>query len=453
MSICTFCMCFVMKKRLIEYQGREQTVYHLEGIEGGLLFENSKNRCVTQLVTGEYKGYTIPTSEYDTDADSLITAVHPFDKYVEKHSRVDFLGFQKDLLNKQPVRWYKRRNRMDFDDIDDDALLALLYEKYGKDSKEDKMPSFKMLEKYGTLLNDQKYLTNPAVGRDAELHNLILSLLSREKSALLVGPPGVGKTSIVEGLAYQLQLGTVPRALENYQIFKVNTSSLVSGTRYRGDFEKRCEDLLKEVEKAKQVFLFIDELHTVIGAGSSSDSTLDFANMLKPYLDRGQIKIIGATTSDEYERYIENDPALKRRFKKVDVLEPTDDVMYEILEEKLKDFALKTKLEIPFNDAEKELIFTYLLKVTEKARRVYNDILYNPDLALSIMDTAFACALSRDQDKIECADFAEAMCLENRINKSSRETLANSLLTSFEELNNEVNTDSVPKLIKLDFKA
>ncbi len=298
--------------------------------------------------------------------------------------------------------------------------------------------------KYGHFLGDKEYLTNPAVGRENELQSLMLGLLTQEKSVALVGPPGVGKTALVEGLAYLITRGEVPKALRDYDILKVNTSSLISGTIYRGQFEERVEKLLHEIERDHHVILFIDELHTVIGSGKGEQSSLDFANLLKPYLDRGQVKIIGATTLDEYERYIEQDTALKRRFKKVKVKEPTDEVMLQILDSSLERLSKKTKIEVAFNEEEKDLLFTTLLRVTEKARRVYDDPLYNPDLALSIVDTAFAYATLKNASQVEMEHFAEAIRLEERIYESTRKGLAQFLIDQYTELKGSCEMENIP---------
>ena len=293
------------------------------------------------------------------------------------------------------------------------------------------------LTKYGSFLNDQVYYTNPAIGREKELRRLMLGLLTKEKSCALVGPAGVGKTAIVEGLAYLIQKGDVPIDLQNYDILKVNTSRLLSGTIYRGQFEERVEKLLREIAKDKSILLFIDELHTVIGSGKGEQSSLDFANMLKPYIDRGQIKIIGATTVDEYARYIEKDPALKRRFRKVKVEEPTKEVLSSIIEGKMEDLSKRMKVEIPFEDTEKEILIDHLCKVTEPSCRSYNDKLYNPDLVLSLVDTAFACARYENRKQLEMNDFIEAIDLEDRLYESSRKRICASLFATFEELKNE----------------
>ena len=174
-------------------------------------------------------------------------------------------------------------------------------------------------------------LLEPVIGREEETDHLIRILCRRTKNnPCLVGEPGVGKTAVVEGLAQRIAAGKVPAEMKGKLVFELNVTSLVAGSRYRGDFEERMKQLLADAAQGGNVILFIDELHTVVGAGNAEGS-LDVANMLKPALARGEIRIIGATTAEEYRRYIEKDPALERRFQPVTVEEPTAEQAFDIL--------------------------------------------------------------------------------------------------------------------------
>ena len=175
-----------------------------------------------------------------------------------------------------------------------------------------------ILKSYGDNFTEREYITNPAIGREEEIKQLVLILLTPEKSAILVGKPGVGKTALVEGLAYRIQIGNVPNALKGYQIIKINTSALLGVDPETG--EGKIQILLDELKNYHNLILFIDEIHTLMG---NKEDALDFANMFKPGLDRGDIKVIGATTTEEYEQYILRDKAFVRRFQKVDIAEPT----------------------------------------------------------------------------------------------------------------------------------
>ena len=187
------------------------------------------------------------------------------------------------------------------------------------------MNQFYMLDKYADELTKAQYITNPAVAREEEIKNLILVLLTPEKSAILVGKPGIGKTAIVEGLAFRIQMNDVPNALKGYKIFRINTAALI-GT---AESEQRVVKLIEEIKQLDKVILFIDEIHTLIG--NDATGALDLANMFKEGLSRGSIKMIGATTTYEYEKYIMRDKAFVRRFEKIDIEEPTPEMCVEIM--------------------------------------------------------------------------------------------------------------------------
>ena len=170
------------------------------------------------------------------------------------------------------------------------------------------------------------------IGRSIELERMLQILCRRNKNnPLLVGDPGVGKTAIVEGLAMKIFNKEVPDVLRHHVIFSLDMGALIAGTRYRGDFEERLKAITKEIEKNKNYILFIDEIHTLVGAGSTSGSSMDASNMLKPALQSGNVRCIGSTTYSEYRLFFEKDRALQRRFQKIDVLEPSIDEAYKIM--------------------------------------------------------------------------------------------------------------------------
>lgn len=191
-----------------------------------------------------------------------------------------------------------------------------------------------ILDQYGRDLSElaQKGSLMPVVGRQREITSLTRSMLRKGKNnPMLVGPAGIGKTAIVEGLAQVLHSGQCPPQLQGMRIVELSVASLVAGTHYRGDFEERLIALLDELRNSPEVIVFIDEIHTIFRAGAAQGSALDAGNILKPALARGEIRCIGATTDDEYAHYIEQDPALARRFIKIPVLEPTQYDTLEIL--------------------------------------------------------------------------------------------------------------------------
>ena len=197
--------------------------------------------------------------------------------------------------------------------------------------------NFSVLDRYGTYVTKEEYITDPAIGRDQQIKELILVLLTPEKSAILIGKPGIGKTAIVEGLAYRIQQNDVPEALKGYEIINIKTASLL-GTMPSG--ESKVQKMIDELKTKQKLILFIDEVHMLIGATDSS--SLDFANIFKEGLGRGSIKVIGATTTEEYERYILRDKAFTRRFQKIDVPEPSRDETIKIMMGTLPKFEKQT---------------------------------------------------------------------------------------------------------------
>ena len=232
-----------------------------------------------------------------------------------------------------------------------------------------------VLSEFGTILNDE--VTDKIYLRDKEITNIMEILLRKNKNnPLLIGHAGVGKTALVKELARRINVGDVPVELKNKKIISVQVSTLISGTKYRGEFEARVNDLIKECIKNKNIILFIDEIHTIMKTGSS-EGAIDAGNILKPYLCNGDIKIIGATTISEYNEYIKKDQALLRRFTPIMVNEPSLKDMEFILNKVKKSYEEYYKLKINKN------IVNYIICNTDK----YMPNLYNPDKSIEVLDT------------------------------------------------------------------
>ena len=242
--------------------------------------------------------------------------------------------------------------------------------------------TYNALKKYGTDLVEaaRQNKLDPVIGRDVEIRNVIRILSRKRKNnPVLIGEAGVGKTAIAEGLAQRIVRGDVPENLKNRTIFSLDMGALVAGAKYRGEFEERLKSVLNEVKKSEgQIILFIDELHTIVGAGSSGDSSIDAGNMLKPALARGELHAIGATTLDEYRKYIEKDAALERRFQPVVVGEPTVEDTIAILR------GLKEKYEIHHGV---RITDAAIVAAAELSNRYISDR-FLPDKAIDLMDEA-----------------------------------------------------------------
>jgi len=261
-----------------------------------------------------------------------------------------------------------------------------------------------ILETYGENFTKKQYITNPAIGRDEQIKQLVLILLTPDKSGILTGKPGVGKTAIVEGLAYRIQIGNIPNALKDYTIIKVNTSSLLGVDPITG--ESRIQILLDELKSYSKLILFIDEIHTLMG---SKGESLDFANMFKPGLDRGDIKVIGATTTEEYEHYILRDKAFVRRFQRVEVSEPTAEETVSILLGTLPKIEKRTGAKMLYSPFIQQRIMAFITDITSEYKRIYEIGSRYPDIALTIIQQAFSYAIFDNRDKVNIIDFRKAI--------------------------------------------
>ena len=249
-----------------------------------------------------------------------------------------------------------------------------------KKSKVKNQNSNSILNQYGTDLNKLaiENKIDSLIGREKEVDRLIQIVSRRTKNnPCLIGEPGVGKTAIVEGLAKRIVLQDVPEMLKNKTIFNLDLTSIVAGAKYRGDFEERIKKCLNEVKKSSDIILFIDEIHTIVGAGAA-EGAIDAANILKPILARGEIQLIGATTIDEYTKYIEKDVALERRFCPITVQEPNTEESIQILNGIRQNYEKHHNVEI--SD-----------KVIEECVKLSNRYIYDrymPDKAIDLLDEA-----------------------------------------------------------------
>ncbi len=283
---------------------------------------------------------------------------------------------------------------------------------------------YSVIDTYGDDLTKKEYVTNPAIARDEEIKRAIVILLTPEKSALLVGKPGIGKTAIVEGISYLIQRNEVPEALKGYRIVRLNSTSLLGTMTIDGREVLVANQLVEELKRVEKIILFIDEIHMLIG--SKEDGPMDLANILKAGLDRGDIKVIGATTTIEYETYILRDRAFLRRFEKIDVLEPDEETTVKILMGTIPKLEKQTGVKMKYNEYVTGLLVKAVVSATSEFKRVYGIAAMYPDVALSVLSQAFSTALYYNKKEVDVEDFYTAI-------KSSRKIYPDSIIKELDQ--------------------
>ena len=274
--------------------------------------------------------------------------------------------------------------------VDQDELFTALLTRHDSERQSPKVRkesgALKLLEQFSEDLVAKAAEMDPVIGRDREIETVI-GILSRKNknNPALVGEPGVGKTAIAEGLAQRMAAGAVPPQLKDKRLISLNMASLVAGTKYRGEFEERLRDLVSEIRRSGDVILFVDEMHTIVGAGAA-EGAIDAANILKPALGRGEIQMLGATTREEYRKCVEKDPALERRFRPVQIREPSREGAMAILQ------ALKPGLERHHGLKIQEEALGEAVRMSQR----YLPDLYLPDKAIDLIDEAASHARLRE---------------------------------------------------------
>ncbi len=297
--------------------------------------------------------------------------------------------------------------------VDTEALFSRTVEtlRYRQDTtgKEKEAIATKLLEQFSEDLILKASSMEPVIGREREIETVI-GILSRKNknNPALVGEPGVGKTAIAEGLAQRMAAGSVPPQLKNKRLYSLNMANLVAGTKYRGEFEERLRDVLAEIRRAGDVILFVDEMHTIVGAGAA-EGAIDAANIFKPALGRGELQMLGATTLDEYRRFIEKDPALDRRFRPVMVEEPDKEATLAILH------GLKPGLERHHHIRISEEAIQEALRLSVR----YLPDLFLPDKAIDLLDEG---ASHARMEELYSASANQRQELEEELQEAIRES-------------------------------
>lgn len=304
---------------------------------------------------------------------------------------------------------------------------------------EELFQTFSVIDTYGEDLTAKTYITNPAIAREEEIKKLILVLLTPEKSGLLVGKAGIGKTAIVEGLAYLIQKNEVPVALQGYKIIKLNSTSLQGKITINGREEMVISLLMEEIKGLEKIILFIDEIHTLMG--QTKENPMDLANILKPGLDRGDIKAIGATTTEEYETYVIRDRAFLRRFERIEVLEPSKAVTVQILLGTIPKIEKQTNCKFVQNEYLRQLLIESIVSATSEFKRVYGLSAMYPDISFSVLQASFSNALFENRNEVTILDVYNAIKTSKRIYPDSIVKELNLFREKFKKYTNELGIE------------
>lgn len=361
-------------------------VKDVEGVAGDYLKElNLLNQDFINQVTKAIKDYPTVSGPVNTQQIYLSQSTNELLDLAEAQSKElkdEFISIEHILLAMTKINHPIQKLLADFG-VNASSILKVMKKIRGskKVDTKDAEEMYKALEKYSTDLTDlaKKGKLDPVIGRDEEVRRIIQVLNRRTKNnPCLIGEPGVGKTAIVEGLAQRIVRGDVPESLKEVKLVALDMGALIAGAKYRGEFEERLKAVLKEIEDSSgQIVMFIDEIHTVVGAGATEGS-MDAGNLLKPMLARGVLRTIGATTINEYRKYIEKDPALERRFQPVLIDEPSVEDTISILR------GLKEKYEVHHGV---RILDSALIQAAKLSDRYITDR-FLPDKAIDLIDEA-----------------------------------------------------------------
>ena len=397
--------------------------YHTENFniifdDGKLyLFSNSGDKITIPTLNGENTSITLGRNTEIIKINDKLVTKRNFEELIEMLK-------DKNKIIKFTIYDINTRSEKTFAVIKEDM--------FGSEKMEDvtnkkfDMSETPNLDKYGENLTTLPYLKDPSVGRKQELERIMKILLypERDKSVIITGVAGCGKTALVKGLAYRIQKGEVPEALKSIKIISIDTATMVAGTKYVGTLEEKMKHILDEASKDKNIIIFIDEIHQAISGGRAEGNDNTVAEILKPYLDYGKVRVIGATTEEEYTEHVESNTAFKTRFKKVAIKEPDYNTTYQILDDLIEAYNKISYSKLNVNPEERHMIIDWLINSTKKTFRDYKDRASNPRLVLDILKEAYAIAAFNESEDVTIEHLIEALKNEDRLYESSRERQA-----------------------------
>lgn len=394
--------------------------YHTENFniifdDGKLyLFSNSGDKITIPTLNGENTSITLGRNTEIIKINDKLVTKRNFEELIEMLK-------DKNKIIKFTIYDINTRSEKTFAVIKEDM--------FGSEKMEDvtnkkfDMSETPNLDKYGENLTTLPYLKDPSVGRKQELERIMKILLypERDKSVIITGVAGCGKTALVKGLAYRIQKGEVPEALKSIKIISIDTATMVAGTKYVGTLEEKMKHILDEASKDKNIIIFIDEIHQAISGGRAEGNDNTVAEILKPYLDYGKVRVIGATTEEEYTEHVESNTAFKTRFKKVAIKEPDYNTTYQILDDLIEAYNKISYSKLNVNFEERHIIIDWLINSTKPTFRDYKDRASNPRLVLDILKEAYAIAAFNESEDVTTEHIIEALQNEDRLYESSRE--------------------------------
>ena len=397
--------------------------YHTENFniifdDGKLyLFSNTGNKITIPTLNGENASITLGrNTEIIKINDKLVTRRN-FDELIEM------------LKDKNKIIKF---TTYDIDRRCENSFTVIKEDMFGSEKMEDvtnkkiDMSETPNLDKYGEDLTSMSYLKDPSVGRKQELERIMKILLypERDKSVIITGVAGCGKTALVKGLAYRIQKGDVPAPLKDLKIISIDTATMVAGTKYVGTLEEKMKKILDEASNDKNIIIFIDEIHQAISGGRAEGNDNTVAEILKPYLDYGKVRVIGATTEEEYAEHVESNTAFKTRFKKVAIKEPDYNTTYQVLDDLIEAYNKISYSKLNVSSEERHMIIDWLINSTKPTFRDYKDRASNPRLVLDILKEAYAIAAFNESKEVTVDHLIEALKNEDRLYESSRERQA-----------------------------